>query len=80
MTEIDITDKLIPKLKATEKGLEIELYYLDKPIVTILQSRVIKEDTIIQEIEKEYEITKIKEAIKKYNLEPHTLCEGWGIL
>jgi len=80
MTEIDITDKLTPKLKPTEKGLEIELYYLDKPIVTILQERVIKEESIIKEIEKEYEIKRIQEAIKKYNIEPHTIQENWGLI
>jgi len=78
--EIDITNKLIPKIKPTEKGLEIELYYLDKPIITIQQERVIKEESIIKKIEKEYEITKIKEVINKYNIEPHNLNPTWGLI
>jgi len=79
--EVDISDRITIKPRIEQDGVYIDLYFLHKKLplspIQALGKILIKEEEL-KEIEKEAEVIKIKEAIKKYNIEPHTLCEKWG--
>jgi hypothetical protein len=82
---IDITNKLTSKLKQTDKGIEIELYYLDYKLttedrgVTLPYLKIELSEDKVREIEKANKIKEIKKLVEEYEIEPEEIDEDWGI-
>ena len=84
MTEIDTTkdaeynpERLAPKIRMKDSKMVLEVFYLHKKVYEApIEIKLTEEQ--LEDIIKEDAIIRIKEAIEKYKIEPHTLCEKWG--